>query len=308
MIPISRLCNAIQLQKALSVATNNFVSKQSTVHQAAAEYSGFDSFQQALALTDRSEMIINSLWAEQYNWTHQKLWHIHSGHYTFCIDTSECMLFVSHLDGSGEFEYELPDVLQDYVISEQEIEYDHSMKKIVIRTLKHIDIIFQRHADDKVGFAIHHKGTVTDKTSGKNFPICSHTMNKSLILLDSATQLPRLLDEISAVCDRDINHLANTNGITGQFISDTIDTASWLFELDKGNDDYANELKPEHTQAASIGYVADLYLHDTPNDTSWVVEMRESMSTDNRLLNFFRGMASADRKQYEFKHYLKSAR
>lgn len=304
MLPISRLCDTAQLQKALSVATNNFVSKQSTVQQAAAALSGFESFQQALALTDRSEMIINSLWAEQYNWTHHKLWHIHAGHYTLCINTADSSIEVSHLDGEMVDEIPLPNALTDYVIAENEIEYDHCLKKLVIRTLVGIDIVFHRYGDNNLGVLINHRDTSQACTS-KCYDIHVQAIRESMVLLDTATQLPRLLDEISAACEHNMSQIAAENEITEQYITDTINTASWLFELDKGNDDYASELKPKHTLAAPIGYIADLYLSKSPNQDFWVTQMCDSMSIDTALLNFFRGMAKADSKVYLFKHYLK---
>jgi hypothetical protein len=51
MLPISRLGSALKIQEVLSLATNNFVTKQSIIHQATAIAGGFDSFEQALAVT-----------------------------------------------------------------------------------------------------------------------------------------------------------------------------------------------------------------------------------------------------------------
>ncbi len=301
MLPIYQLCDTNQLQNALSMATNNRVTKQSIIHQAAANFSGFPDFQSALALTDRSHLIRESVWAEQHIWSEQKLWHIHAGYYTFCIDTVSGALKTFYIDGEMLHDIDLPNNLRSYQIDKDEIDYDHSMKKIVIRTKIGIDIVFHRHNKNKIGVLINHE----DYTITKNFDIDDTELDAFSTFFDSATQLPRLLDEISAVREGSIDIFEQRSGMTGQDIEDTINTASWLFESDKGNLHFANEIKPNRTLAKPIGYVADLLLNSVSNDTPWVTEMCESMSINHHLLNWLRGMARESAARFKFSHFVR---
>ena len=299
MLPIYTLCNTRRLQQAIAVANHGAVNKQSTLHQASAMYAGFDSMAQALALTDRHALNKQSVWCEFSDF--YRAWVVYANGHEFVVSYTLLEQILPVWEITPHVEAHARELDHAY-ITPQDITYNHRERTLTFhyrdsfRDSFRLTFARRDHATLSCAFA-YDDGVIFTGT-------CEVGEPENVAFWDAGSQLPRLLDEMIAVGPTlDMDALSASLGLSEATIRDTLDTATWLFEKDKGNDDETilADLKPARTQAAPIGAVAwAIWQHSLRDARRDVDLMLDSMSLDDEGLDFLLRMAWADAQRYHF--------
>jgi hypothetical protein len=292
----SKNTTAKSMQEALSFVGKNPVTNRNTIRQATARASGFDSVEQAKVILNRNKMIDESLWMER-NPIMENVWQVMAGNVVITIADDQLTVHPDRFNGES-IDIAIPNFSFRYLtITEEDIEYCHKMKKIVIRSPKNRGdtIVIQKiSSNNSVRIACYNneeefKNYVSEKDaeySLGDYKACNDHFR------DSKIQMARLLSEYIAASDVPLENFADNLGLTGIEIEQIEDTAQWLFELDKGNTLEANEIEPKVKFKQGIGMLAYVALSKVVCYQSVIQkEMCASMDINLFELNELRNIA-----------------
>mgnify|MGYP001365472358 CR=1 FL=1 len=226
MLNSSKIVSALKVQKTLSAAMGNEVTKQSVIHKAVVSMSEFDSFEQMMALTDRSTLIKESLWAERELDANEII--IHAGGLSAHLCLSDAAIRIYSHDGLSLIgTLYLPQELGTYMVLDDDIEYSHKNKSIEISAggfkfffMRKSPIIMNILGHDRDGNAIFNKSFSSSK--------------EALESLDDALDIKKQMAMLVSTMDRlewddgDVIRDALKIGLTKEEVMQTVWTAICL--------------------------------------------------------------------------------
>lgn len=301
MLPANKLISALNVQKAISSAMGNSVTKQSVIRKAVTTISGFDSYEQALALTDRNALIKNSVWAERGFFSNEVL--VHAGFLTFHFDCANGHVNVGGIDEDSLFaSFDLPETLKGYAIVDDEMHYSHSKKSI---TLNLSAYVFTITRDSENSATIEAKSLIKENYFlDKRFCFSGSDFNKLEGLLNKDLRLAELFYAMDLTESGDVEKEAKAIGISELDLENTIWTAIWL------KNDKDPEIGITRVMTKTLGVVCDLYINkylsnryiDSDANIDFVLNKLNISPFDFNLL---RNMARNEAQRFKFSHFIK---
>jgi len=299
---------ATRVQQALSLATNNTVTKQSIIQQACAVISDFDSFEEAMALTDREHLIKNRLWFERDIFDEVV---IHAGQTSLTLNlihASEIVVSTryAHTDeeksnDDDRFGIALNPFLTGTAVFDKNITYNHQLSMITI-LVGGETIEFHRinHSTVSISAFRNNKRYLfeTLKVDGSDLAM-SDQMDVTRLLAKFLTDIS-LYDEATT----GNGHLVDLD-LDRETIDSALDTARYIrFDLaDEG------EPKPDNYNTKLLGLVIaafeDTYITKQNLKGDFYEDMLDDNNVPVEMTKYLFNMARNEKNCYLFTHYNK---
>jgi hypothetical protein len=297
---------ASNIKKSLSLALGSEVKNRNMIRQMTAASAGYKSYEQAKNLLNRSKRIIDSLWIEK-SIDHGFII-INCVSLSVYINTLTGYLIFVHADESlhsvpfpdNKLSLMPENVFLGYNFSEDDIKYSNNGKKVTLSNGDH-SLVFTR---DKNTFNVdYNRGdTFQERLESAEFEGIDFVRMEKW--LEQDVQVPRLLSEIVASCDGCIVDELSYYGLTKNDLINITDTAQWFFEIEKGNDIAAEDVKPDKKMPQAMGLVAYIYLkkYYSGRSLDFSSDIMESMDITNHELNNLKCMAKHSADMYLFSY------
>lgn len=202
MLNSSKIVSALKVQKTLSAAMGNEVTKQSVIHKAIVSMSDFDSFEQMMSLTDRSTLIKESLWAEREFDANEII--IHAGGLSAHLCLSDSAIRIYSHDGLSLIGIlYLPKELGDYMVMDEDVEYSHKNKSIEVSAggfnfffIRKSPTIMNILGHDRDGSAIFNRSFSANKEALERLDDALDIKKQMAMLLSTMDRLEWIDDDI----------------------------------------------------------------------------------------------------------------
>ena len=277
--------SAASIQNALSYGKDHKVKNQNLIHQATAVANGFDSFEQMQSLLDRANMIDNHFWVEQSQFN-KSMYNIMVGDIKIYIGQGTFILRPSQdrymLD--SEMQTELNGMLLSDATHYGLFEFNKKENSLTYTSEKnhHEKIVFIRYKDEEYEY-LEINLFSENKFMSEVIPLFRLSSDYTDVMY-CETQQTRMLAEYCMASEFDLLDLADDLSVSKETIKNTIATAFWKFEVDKGYDVSDMELEPEKKvfkQIAPLAYLA--FTHRLTKDITRNIYDSMSLFDDDSL-------------------------
>ncbi len=257
--------SAESIQKALSYGKDHKVKNKNLIHQTTAVANGFDSFEQMQSLLDRTNMIDNHFWVEQSQFN-KSIYNIMVGDIKIYIGQGTFIFRPSQ--DRYEISSELETAIKGLLLSDATHYglFDFNKKE---NTLTYTS---EKNCYEKIVFTRYNDGDY----EYLEIDFSSETQYISEVI--------PLLAEYCMASEFDLLDLADELSVSKEIIKNTIATALWKFEVDKGYDVSDMELEPEKKsfkQIAPLAYLA--FTHRLTKDITRNIYDSMSLFDDDSL-------------------------
>ncbi len=277
--------SAESIQKALSYGKDHKVKNKNLIHQTTAVANGFDSFEQMQSLLDRTNMIDNHFWVEQSQFN-KSIYNIMVGDIKIYIGQGTFIFRPSQdrYEISSELETAIKGLLLSDATHYGLFDFNKKENTLTYTSEKNCyeKIVFTRYNDGDYEYL---EIDFSSETQYISEVIPLYRLSSDYIdIMHCETQHTRMLAEYCMASEFDLLDLADELSVSKEIIKNTIATALWKFEVDKGYDVSDMELEPEKKsfkQIAPLAYLA--FTHRLTKDITRNIYDSMSLFDDDSL-------------------------